>query len=152
VERIILFMDHNEHVYDSTIGKTLSNKEGLNLYEVILHHTGERTGATFFRSSKSIDGLWASSDLEISNACVMPFNYGVCNHQAFIVDIPLESLVRENPIKIVRPAGRKLNSQLPRHGNKYIKSLEKNIIQHHLFEGLHKAHTGDFTLEERARK
>jgi hypothetical protein len=94
-------MDHNEHVYDSTLGKALSNKEGLNLYEVILHHTGERTGATFFRSSKPIDGLWASSDLEISNACVMPFDYGVCNHQAFIVDTPLESLVRENPIKIV---------------------------------------------------
>jgi hypothetical protein len=28
--------------------------------------------------------------LEISNACVMPFDYGVCNHQAFIVDIPLD--------------------------------------------------------------
>ncbi len=152
MERIILFMDHNEHVYDSTLGKALSNKECLNLYEVILHHTGERTRATFFRGSKPIDGLWASSDLEISNFCVMPFDYGVCDHQAFIVDIPLESLVRENSIKIVRPAGHKLNSQLPWHGNEYIKSLDKNIIQHHLLEGLHKAHTGDFTLEERARK
>jgi hypothetical protein len=82
----------------------------------------------------------------------MPFDYGVCNHQAFIVDTPLESLVRENPIKIVRTAGHKLNSRLPWCGNKYIKSLEKNVIQHHLLEGLHKAYTGDFTLEERARK
>jgi hypothetical protein len=31
-------------------------------------------------------------------------------------------------------------------------SLENNIIQHRLIERLHKAHTGDFTAEERARR
>jgi hypothetical protein len=46
-ERIVLFMDHNDHVYDGALGKVLSDTEGLNLSKVILKHTGWRTGATF---------------------------------------------------------------------------------------------------------
>jgi hypothetical protein len=124
----------------------------LNLQEVILQHTGTKTGATFFRGSKPINGLWASSDLEISNACVMPFGYGVGDHRAFILDLLLESLVGENPTKIVRPVSRKLNSKLPKCGEEYIQSLESNIIRHHLLERLHKAHTGNHTPEDRASK
>jgi len=30
----------------------------------------------------------------------MPFGYGVGDHQAFIMDIPLESLVGTNPVKL----------------------------------------------------
>ncbi len=69
-------MDHNEHVYDGALGKALADKEGLNLYEAIMQHTGASPAAKFFRGSKTIDGLWVSSDLEVSNACVMPFGYG----------------------------------------------------------------------------
>jgi hypothetical protein len=152
-DRILLFMDHNEHVYDRALGRALSNSTGLNLQEVILQHTGTRTGATFFRGSKPIDGLWAySSDLEISNACVTPFGYGLGDHQAFILDITLESLVGENLTKIVRPVSRKLNSRLPQCGKAYINSFESNIIQHWLLEHLHDAHTGMYTPKERARK
>ena len=109
-------MDHNEHVFNGMLGKALSDREGLNLREVILDITGVQTGATFFRGSHPIDGLWASADLDISNASVMPFGYGVGNHRAFILDIPLESLVGINPVRIVRPASRRLNSRIPGWG------------------------------------
>ena len=145
-------MDHNEHVYNGMLGKALSDREGLNLREVILDITGVQTGATFFRGSHPIDGLWASADLDISNACVMPFGYGVGDHRAFILDIPLESLVGINPVRIVRPASRRLNSRIPGCGKAYIQSLESNIIQHRLIERLHEAHTGDYTAEERAKR
>jgi hypothetical protein len=94
-------MDHNEHVYDRTLGKALSNREGLNLQEVILKQTGIPTGATFFWGSHPIDGLWASDDLDISNACIMPFGYGVGDHRTFIFDISFESLIGVNPVRIV---------------------------------------------------
>ncbi len=112
-ERIILFMDHNEHVIKGPLGKKLADKEGLDLREAIVQHTGTSPVATFFRGSKPIDGMWVSSNLEISNACVMPFGYGIGDHRAFIIDIPIKSLVGVDPVKIVRPAGRRLNSQLP---------------------------------------
>jgi hypothetical protein len=100
-EKIVLFMDHNKHVYDGVLGKALSDRNGLNLQEVILKQTGAPTGATFFRGLQPIDGLWASDDLDISKACVMPFGYGVGNHRTFVLDIPLQSLVGVNPVQIV---------------------------------------------------
>ncbi len=74
---MILFVDHNEHTYDGPLGRALADTEGLRLQEAVLCHTGKRTGATFFRGSKPVDGLWVSSDIEIANVCVMPFGYGI---------------------------------------------------------------------------
>ena len=47
-DRIVLFMDHNEHVIEDKLGKALADREGLNLREAILSHTGASPGATFF--------------------------------------------------------------------------------------------------------
>ncbi len=111
-DKIILFMDHNEHVIKGPMGKDLGDRNGLDLREAIVQHTGTSLGATFFRGSKPIDGMWVSSNLGISNACVMPFGYGVGNHRAFILDVPLESLIGLDPVKIVRPVSRRLNSRI----------------------------------------
>jgi hypothetical protein len=56
-ERIVLFIDHNEHMYDGTLSKALSDGEGSNLSKVILKYTGLQTRAMFFRGSKPINGL-----------------------------------------------------------------------------------------------
>jgi hypothetical protein len=82
----------------------------------------------------------------------MPFGYGIGDHRAYILDIPLKALVGENPIKIVRPAGRCLNSKLPGCSKAYIKSLEDNILNHRLLERLHEAHTGEYSDSKRAKK
>jgi len=92
-ERIVLFMDHIEHAIEGPLRKALADKDGPDLCKAIKLHTGASPGATFFRSSQPIDGLWVSKDLDISNACVMPFGFGVGDHRAFILDIPLELLV-----------------------------------------------------------
>ena len=118
-------MDHNEHMYNGLLGKALGERDSLNLQEVILVCTGAPTGAMFFCGSQPIDGLWTSDDLDISNACVMPFGYGVGDHRAFVLDIPLLSLVGDNPVRIVRPASRRLHSRLPGCNKAYVSSLEK---------------------------
>jgi hypothetical protein len=92
-EKIVLFMDHNKHMIDGAIGIALTDRDGLDLQEAIFHHTGRSPRATFFRGSKPTDGLWISSNVDISNDCVMPFGYRVGCHRAFIHDIPIESLV-----------------------------------------------------------
>jgi hypothetical protein len=96
-------MDHNEHVIEGYLGRALTNKDGPDLNKAIMIHTGASPGATFFRGSWPIDSLWVSSDLDISNVCIIPFRFGVDNHRAFILDIPLELLVGVNPVKIIRP-------------------------------------------------
>ena len=151
-DRIILFMDHNEHVINGPLGRELGNKNGLDLQEAIIQHTGTSPGATFFRGSKPIDDMWVSGDLDISNACVMSFGYGVGDHCAFVLDIPLESVIGINPVKIVQSVGRRLNSRLPGCCKAYIDSLESNITHHRLLEQLHNAHTGTNSNEARARE
>jgi hypothetical protein len=150
--RIILFIDHNKHVTNGPLGKQLGDKNGLNLQEAIVQHTGASPGATFFCGTKPINGMWVSDDLDISNACVMPFGYGVGNHRAFILDVPLELLIGTDPVKIVRPVGRRLNSRLSGCCKAYIKSLETNITCHHFLKRLHNAHTGTYSEELRAAK
>ncbi len=143
-------MDPNEHVIDGAIGKALVDRDGLDLQEAILHHTGRSPGAKSFRGLKPIDGLWVSSNVDVSNACVMFFGYGVGNHRAFILNIPIKSLVGVDPVKIVRPASRRLNSQLPGCNEAYCDSLEKNIIRHHLLERLHNTHTRGYLAKDMA--
>ncbi len=145
-------MDHNKRVTNGAIGKALADRDGMDLQEVILHHTGRSPGATFFRGSKPIDGLWISSNIDVSNDCVMPFGYGVGDHHAFILNIPIESLVGVDPVKIVRPASRQLNSRLPGCSKAYCDSLKNNIIRHRLQERLHDAHTGGYSTENTARR
>ena len=101
---------------------------------------------------KPIDGMWVSGNLNISNACVMPFGYGVGDHRAFVLDIPLESMIGIDPVKIVHPVGRWLNSKLPGCCKAYTGSLKSNITRHRLLEHLYDAHTGKYSNEERARK
>ncbi len=43
-DKIIIFMDHNEHVTNGLLGNKLSNRNGLDLREAIVHHTGQAQG------------------------------------------------------------------------------------------------------------
>jgi hypothetical protein len=45
-----------------------------------------------------------------------------------------------------------LNSRLPGCGKAYVRSLEKNIIQHRLIKQLHDAHTGEYSAAEQVQK
>ncbi len=117
-----------------------------------MQHMGTSPGATFFRGSKPIDGIWVSGDLDICNACVMPFGYRVGDHPAFILDVPLELLIRVDPVKIVKPVGRGLNSRLAGCCKAYIKSLEANITCHCLLERTYDAYTGTYSEEVRAKR
>ncbi len=81
----------------------------------------------------------------------MPFSYGISNHCAFILDIPIESLVGVNPVKIICPAVRCLNSKLPRCSQSYIESLEENIKHHCLLTCLYDTRTGNYSID-RARR
>jgi hypothetical protein len=117
-------MDHNEHTYDGPLGRALADTSGLGLRKAVLHHTGTQMGATFFRGSKPINGLWVSSNIDIENMCVMPLGCGVGAHCMFVLDITLESLIGKTPTKIVRPALQRLNNKTPNCSAAYTKALK----------------------------
>lgn len=104
--KLIVCLDTNEHIYRKAIGKALTDIDGLAMKEVVGEFTGKKIGSTFFRGSKPIDGVWATSDITISNAAIMPAGYGIGDHCLFVVDMVAADIVGPTPPKIIRPSSR----------------------------------------------
>ena len=142
-DRLIVCMDANENIYRKSIGRSLTEENGLKMSEVIGDFTGKKLGATFFRGSKPIDGVWATRDLNVTHACVMPTGFGVGDHRMFIVDLQESSVVGATPFKVQRYSARRLNTKVSSGAvKKYVETLEKSIEKHRLIERLDKFQRG----------
>lgn len=151
-DRIIVCMDANENIYRKSLGKLLTDPAGLNMREVVGDLTRKPLGATHFRGTIPIDGIWATRDIEVVGACVMPFGYGVGDHRLFIVDFRSDTVVGATPVKIVRPSARRLNTRLPYVAERYSKRLKGNILRHRLLEKLDCMKKNPPADEEAARR
>ena len=147
-DRLIVCLDANENIYTQALGNMLTNPEGLGMVEAVGAYTGKKIGATYFRGTKPIDGIWTTPDIIIANACVMPAGYGIGDHRLFIVDIHTSSLVGEGPPRERRAASRCLNTRLPHVAKKYVENLETNLKWHKLTEKLGEAHTTGTSRED----
>jgi hypothetical protein len=129
-DRLIVCLDANKDIYKKSLGKTLTNIDGLAMKEVVGEFTQNPVGTTYFRGSKPIDGIWATSGIMVCNASIMPAGYGIGDHRMFIIDFASGDIVGNTPPKIVRPASQRLNTKIPRTASEYAKLLEEKIIQH----------------------
>jgi hypothetical protein len=112
-KHLVLCLDANENIYRAELGRQLTDLHSLDLKEVVGEFTGRQLGATFFRGSEPIDSIWATNNLEVAHACIMPVGYGVGDHRLFVVDFSTASMVGTCPPKIIRPALRRLNTKIP---------------------------------------
>lgn len=80
-DRIIVCLDANEDIYRKMLGRTLTDTDGLDMVEVVGDHTGCKLGATYFRGSRPIDAVWASRELTVVGARLMPCGYGIGDHR-----------------------------------------------------------------------
>jgi hypothetical protein len=79
-ERLILCLDANKCIYQGEVGRQLTKLNGLGMKAAMGEFTVQQLGATYFRGSKPIDGVWATGDITVTNACVMPVGFGVGDH------------------------------------------------------------------------
>jgi hypothetical protein len=139
---LVVCMDANEDIYKKSLGKSLMSSKGLNMVEVVGDFTGKWIGATFFRGSKPIDGIWATPDLVVTHACVMPAGFGVGDHRLFVVDFQEESLIAKAPFQVKRFTSHWLNTKVSsRAVRNYLSQLEKNLEHHQLIERIGQLHT-----------
>jgi hypothetical protein len=89
-------MDASEKNYKKSIGRALTDKEGLCMVEVVDEFTGLKIGPTFFRGSSPNNGIWATADLDVTHACVMPAGYGIGDHHIFVINFQELSLIGKN--------------------------------------------------------
>ena len=145
--RLVVCLNANKDIYKKSLGKSLTKSDGLRMSEVVGEFTGTRIGPTFFRGSKPIDGIWATPDIVVAHACVMPTGFGVGDHRLFVLDFQEASLVGTAPFCIKRFTSRRLNTKVCSGATqKYLKRLEENLLHHRLIERLgclhrtHKSH------------
>ena len=79
--------------------------------EVVRKFTVKKIRATFLRVSKPIDAVWATRDIVLVGACVMPAGYGVGDHRLFVLDFLKYSLIVQTPPPIMRSGARRLNTK-----------------------------------------
>ncbi len=144
---MVLCLDANENIYRAELGRQLTDLHGLGMKEVVGDFTGRRLGATFFRGSEPINAIWATSDLEVAHACVMPVGYKVGDHHLFLVDFSTASMIGTCPHKIIRPALRRLNTKIPECALRYNRALQKNILRHQLLERIIRVAESDGSKE-----
>jgi hypothetical protein len=93
----VLCLDANENIYRAALGWQLTDLHGLGMTEVVGDFMGRWFGATFFRGREPIDTIWATRDLDVAQACIMPVGYGVGDHRLSVVDFFTASMIGTFP-------------------------------------------------------
>jgi hypothetical protein len=151
-ERLILCVDANENIYWGELGWQLTDLDGLGMKEVVGEFTAKQLGATYFQGSEPIDGIWATGNLTVTNACIMPVGFGVGDHQLFVIDFATTTLVGSVLHTIVHPALCRLNTKINGCAQWYKEMLQRNILCHCLLERLVTAAFSSRSKEEVSKK
>jgi hypothetical protein len=149
---LIVCLNANKHIYKKLIGKALTDIKGLATKEVVGEFTRTPIGSIFFCGSKPIDGIWATSNIVVCNAAIMPAGYGTGNHQLFVVDFSMIDIIGKSPPKIVRSTSRRLNTKIPCVAAEYAWILENKILKHRLIERTDAAHTNRRSRRKAAKR
>ncbi len=139
--QLIVFHDANKNIYKKSIGKVSTDVKGLAMKEVVREFTRQPVGPTFVRGSKPIDGVWATSDITVSNACIMPAGYSIGDHCMFVIDLKAKDIIGQASPRVIQATSWCLNTRIPRVFNKYIRILEEKVLRHQLIERMGAAHT-----------
>ncbi len=129
-DQLIVCLDANKNIHKKLLGKALMNIEGLAMKEVVGEFTHQPVGPTYFRGLKPIDGVWATSDIAVSNACIMPAGYGIRDHCMFVVDFNAKDIIGQAPPRAIQATLQRLNTRIPRVANEYVRILEDKVLRH----------------------
>ncbi len=93
-------LDANKDIYKKVMGKALTEEGALEMKEAVGSYTGKKIGQTFFRGQLPINGIWATSDVTITNACIMPAEYRIGDHQLIVINIYTSLLIGMGPPRV----------------------------------------------------
>ena len=130
-EKLILLIDGNENMEGGILSQMLTDPE-LGMVDAVRHRSQLPGPPTFARGRRQIDGAWVTPDIDIKRACFLPFFFGVGDHRAIILDIPIYSLLGGDIHKISRPTSRRLTCSNPEVRDKYNEILELYCIKHRI--------------------
>jgi hypothetical protein len=117
-----------KNIYWGELGRQLTDLDGLGMKEVVGEFTARQLRATYFQGSEPINGIWATGNLMVSNACMMPVGFRVGNHQLFVINFVTPTLVGSGLHTIIHLALCQLNMKIEGCAQWYNKTLQRNIL------------------------
>ena len=114
----------NKNVTDHILAGMLAE---LGPREAVHMRTEGPGPSTHVRGSEAINGIYVSPEIEVTGASYLPFDKGLGDHRAVMIDVTKALVLGYNLPKIVPPRARKLNTKVPRIRNEYIKLLEISL-------------------------
>jgi hypothetical protein len=132
-DRLLIFMDMNEHVLRGTVAQYLLK---MGFVEATHQHWGTEEPHTFIGGVDPIDGVWHTPDLEVSALVQLSFHEGLGDHRTVLVDVTTQSAIRKHEFRVVRPEARRLNSTNTSVRSRYLAHLEGQMAIHRMQERL----------------
>ena len=134
-DQILLMADANEHILTGSLGSALTGSTwDLGLEEVSHRAWGDKPPNTNIRGKDPIDGVWASSTLEVVGFKILSFYSSVGDHRGMVLDISARTLLEKYESRIVRAGCRRLISKNAGSVSKYNELFEGQIRRHKLRE------------------
>ena len=130
-ERVIVMLDANENLARGHLSRAFRS---MGLRDLVHERTQTAGPATWFRGRHQIDGVFATAGVECHGARFLPFWAGIGDHRAIVVDIPLQSLIGEQLLKIVRPPARRLQCSQAQVRQRYVNVLREQFEIHRIYE------------------
>jgi hypothetical protein len=106
-DRLLLFMDMNEHILTGHVACRLL---AMGLRKATHSQWGEMEPHTYAHGLEPINAVWHSQDLEVVSTLQLSFHKGVGYHCLVSVDITTKSAIGKQEFKVVHPHGRRLSS------------------------------------------
>jgi hypothetical protein len=84
--------------------------------------------------------VWATSDILVCNAAIMPAGYGIGDHRLFVINFFAADMIGISHQKVARSTSRQLNTKISRVAAAYARILEGKVLSHQLIELMGAAH------------
>lgn len=135
-ERLLVFMDVNEHVINGKFMRRLMEDSMLDLVEETHRHWEEEPAHTYINGKDPIDCGLRTKDVEITGFLMQPYSRSVGDHRTIILDATTLTMVGSYQHIIVYPPCRRLTIQNPRCVTRYMQRLEEQMDAHRMDERL----------------
>ena len=131
-ERIVLFIDANEHILRGKLAQLLGNRH-INMKEVSHRFWGESgEHNTYILGKQPIDGIYATPDVEVQGFLSLSFHESVGDHRTTFGDISTTSMIGLHKPHIVRPTTRRLTTKQARSVQEYNNELWDRLCRHRI--------------------
>ena len=129
-DQLLVMGDWNGDVRDSDLTEFFAKHS---MHEALMDRHGECAPATCNMGSSPIDGIWATSSLEISGGGYFNFEAGLPgNHRTLWLDLTYMQALGHSQPALIRRDGRRLKLDDPRCVARYIKYRKAHAKHHNL--------------------